>query len=179
MKTALEDFLQAQIRAPWPERLIEGTRRIEVRKPLIFRNVDYRGPDPRVAGAPGELLEVPVAAAKEFYRAGKIWIISDGRDRATGQWDVYQVKGALGYRPWDEEPNEPHVPQMTPTEYDDLWCPVKECTAGGSGPYGPILYLPYRLVQRLPLSTDPKAEFSAMQICLPFEDSMRPRMVSV
>src|SRR5260370_40661643 len=98
MKTALEDFLQAQIRAPCPERLIEGTRRIEVRKPLIFRNVDYRAPDPRVAGAPGELLEVPVAAAKGIYRAGKIWIIRDGRDRATCQWEVYQAPRSLGLR---------------------------------------------------------------------------------
>jgi hypothetical protein len=179
MKLSLQDFLSAQLRrgGTFEETLLDEARRCEVVLKLTWRDQDFYPADPRL-GRLADVIEAPASTVKIWYREHKIRLLADGVRRETGPWDAFEVgpQKLRGYRPWDIELSEPHIPRLEPTEFDDCWVPVRERAHGRN--YSELFYLPFWLIQRAPLKGDKKWEQSSIVIDLPWGDStpMRHRM---
>jgi hypothetical protein len=170
MKLELQDYLQAQKRAPFKAVLVNDNKPcLVIAKELTFRNKIYHGPNPRVWHSVGDQIELPASEAKRLRHEYKVQVL--GTDYLSGSWDHYRItidqKEFDAFRPWDSLPRDyPNVPHLDPTEYDDCWIPTR---SRKSGALGPLIFLPFGLVQRLPLENDPKAYLSTMVISLPWD----------
>jgi hypothetical protein len=179
LKLQLTDYLEAQLRAPFPEKLLDDNKQaLVICHELVYRNVTYHGPDSRKWHSEGQRIGLPASEAKRLCREYKIKLIVGADPYRSGLYNYHLVtsgeKQIDGFSPWDWLPNDyPDVPRLEPSEYDDCWVPVRQRERGT---YGPIFFLPYGLVQRLPLRGDLNWEQSSMIIDLAFEASMRHRL---
>jgi hypothetical protein len=72
-----------------------------------------------------------------------------------------------GFRPWDRGYPDREIPSLSPTEFDSCWLPLRQTLSGGN--YGPVFYLPFSLMQRVPLREGADAGGSSLVIDLPWE----------
>jgi hypothetical protein len=179
MKLQLQDYLEAQARTPFKQVLVDDSKEaIVITRELIYRGITYHGPDPRKWQAEGDRIRLPSSQAKPLAHGCQIQLIDSSY--AGGRWDHYRIsigeKDYDGFKPWDSLASDyADVPRLEPTEYDSLWCPVRD-RRGGRGDYGSLFFLSYGLVQRLPVKGDKNWENSSMIIDLNFENPSRRRM---
>ena len=127
---------------------------------------------------------MPASIAKGWIKERKVRLINPSGRRELGAWDVFEIgpQKVLGFSPWPSWDPDPSygglVPALPPTEFDQVWVPMRERLGGAGGPYSAIFYLPFSLIQRAPLRGAKGWEGSAIIIDLPFESPTRHRMAT-
>jgi hypothetical protein len=165
MKRQLEAYLLQQLANPLPAVFVDSPRTGAVRKSLEYAGKTYKGSAdiheykvgkytlqayaPQfIQGFKPSMITAPSSLMKQWQAKG--WVLVQGSDYESSVWDVYDIDGMRGYRPWERTHQvDAYTGQLPASEFDNLWLPITRFSPITG--WTPLAYFPFWIYQRAPI----------------------------